>query len=180
MNTNHNTGLHGTKTEKNLADAAKNESLAFTKYTIYSDIAHEQGHHRVAEMFKNLAKQEREHAELWLGYLGEYGDTADNLNDSVFAESYQAGEYYPSLSETAAHEGFDELADKFRMAGKAEQHHGIALSALNDEMTLGTMYEGNEDTEWECTCCGYTTKGNAPSERCPLCGYPKSYSKKLN
>ena len=36
-----------------------------------------------------------------------------------------------------------------------------------------------EPTRWICTVCGYVHTGDAPPERCPLCGKPASVFKKM-
>lgn len=62
--------LTGTKTEQYLKTAAQGEASAFTKYSLYSDIADEEGYQEISRTLSSIANNEREHAELWLGYLG--------------------------------------------------------------------------------------------------------------
>ena len=172
--------LNGTKTMQNLKDASKNEALAYTKYTIYSDIASRDGYEDVADMFSRFAGNEKEHAELWLGYLNELGDTQTNLDTAMYNENYENSEYYPELSRIAKEEGFPEIAEKFRMVGTVEASHAKKLSKASESFADGSMFEGDADTKWVCMNCGYETSGNVPPERCPLCGYPKGYFKKIN
>lgn len=179
MKNNTTSGLAGTKTEQNLMEAARGEALAHTKYMIYSEMAAEAGETEAARTFKNFADNEKEHAELWLGYLGELGETEDNLNSAIQGETFENANFYPEASRIAAHEGFMELSEKFRMAGSVEGHHAKAYQRLSEDMASGNMHEGNADTEWVCTNCGYRTKGNMPPEYCPLCSYPSSYFVKV-
>ncbi len=175
MNNNTRSGLAGTKTEQNLMEAARGEALAHTKYMLYSKMASQAGEPEVARTFENFANNEKEHAELWLGYLGELGEPEDNINSAVAGENFEASSFYPEASRVASEEGFTELAEKFRMAGTVEARHAEAYQKLSDDMAKGNMHTGNADTEWMCTSCGYRTKGNMPPEYCPLCSYPDSY-----
>ena len=61
--------LKGTKTEKNLMAAFAGESQARNKYTYYSKKAKEEGYIQIAKIFKETAKNEREHAKLWFKFL---------------------------------------------------------------------------------------------------------------
>lgn len=180
MNRHINSGLHGTKTEQNLRTAAQNEAMSFTKYTLYSGLASDEANEDISRMFSEFASNEKEHAELWLGYLDELGSTEDNLQNAIASEEFDATEFYPNAARVAEEEGFDELAEKFRMAGSIERRHEIYNKRASDELVTGRMYMGDADTEWVCLNCGYTTRGNTPPNHCPFCSYPKGYFKKVN
>ncbi len=170
--------LHGTKTIQNLKDASMNEALAYTKYTMYSDIASKEGYHDIANMLSGFARNEMEHAELWLRYLNELGDTQSNLDFAMQNENYENNEYYPEYSRIATEEGFPEIAEKFRMAASVEGRHANMLSKAHENLSNDSMFEGDADTTWGCMNCGYASNGNVPPERCPLCSYPRGYFKK--
>lgn len=180
MNRHINNGLHGTKTEQNLRTAAQNEAMGFTKYMLYSGLASDEANEDMARMFSEYASNEKEHAELWLGYLDELGGVEDNLNNAIYGEEFEATEFYPNAARIAAEEGFDELADKFRMAANIEKRHADSYRTAADDLASGRMYTGNADTQWVCLNCGYTTRGNMPPSQCPFCSYPKGYFKKAN
>ena len=165
--------LNGTKTKQNLIDASKNEALAYTKYSIFSDIAHEEEYEDISRMFSELAHNEKEHSELWLSYLNEFGTTMENLDSAIKGEIFEKESYYPELARMAKEEGFEEISEKFRMVGKVESNHADMLTENADSLVKGTMFKGNADTKWVCLNCGYTTKGNTPPDTCPLCNYPK-------
>lgn len=172
---NYKTGYTGTKSEQNLRSALQNEALGYTKYMLYADKAHKEGYHQVGRMFEDIANNEREHAELWLGYLNEMGTTEDNLDAAISGESYESTAFYPDAARIAREEGFMELADKFNRTAEVEEYHGNKFKNTLESMTDGSIYTGNPDTVWECTNCGYHTRGDAAPERCPLCSYPKGY-----
>lgn len=56
--------LKGTKTEANLMTAYAGESEARNKYTYYASKAKEDGYIQIANIFKETAANEREHAKL--------------------------------------------------------------------------------------------------------------------
>ncbi|MCR5353875.1 MAG: rubrerythrin family protein, partial [Clostridiales bacterium] len=106
--------LSGTKTEQNLRTAANGEAMAYTKYAIFADIAKKDGFEEIADVFSAFAGNEKEHAEIWLEYLGEIGNTITNLKNASSGENFESGELYPDASKTAYEEGFTEIGDKFR------------------------------------------------------------------
>ncbi len=175
MNKRVKNGLDGTKTMENLKAAASGEAMAYTKYTLFSQKAKDDGYEEIADVFEQFAHNEKEHAELWLEYLGELSDTKTNLKNAVSAESFESGNFYPDASRTAYEEGFSELGDKFRMTGTVEKSHSKTYNTLSKELDNGNMFSGGSETKWVCMNCGYEVKGNTPPDRCPLCSYPKGF-----
>ena len=173
-------GLSGTKTEQNLQNAARGEALTYTKYQLFSDIAAHDGYEQISRVFDQTANNEKEHAELWLGYLGLLGDTEENLESALSGETYESNTLYPEAARIAAEEGFTELADKFRLTGEVEANHAKTFAKLLDALRDGTLFEGDADTEWVCLNCGCRVKGNMPPEHCPLCSYPKGFFAKAD
>ena len=58
--------LKGTRTEANLLAAFAGESQATVKYTIYASKAKKDGYVQIGNLFEETAKNEKEHAEIWL------------------------------------------------------------------------------------------------------------------
>ena len=83
--------LKGTKTEANLMTAYAGESEARNKYTYYASKAKEDGYVQIANIFKETAANEREHAKLWFKILhgGDIPDTLDNLKDAAKGENFE-------------------------------------------------------------------------------------------
>ena len=69
--------LKGSKTEKNLMTAFARESQARNKYNFYAKIAKEEGYEQIGELFDITARNEEEHAAMWLKELngGSYSNT---------------------------------------------------------------------------------------------------------
>ena len=171
--------LTGTKTEQNLMTALDGESKAHTKYMLYSQRAKQEGYYDIARTWDEIAGQEKEHAELWLEYLDEIGDTRDNLELAAAGEEYEYESMYPEFARIAREEGFPEIAEKFERVGQIEQDHMAQYEKHSEDMIKDRIYEGSAETDWKCTNCGYRTKGNCPPERCPVCCYDKCHIRKM-
>lgn len=168
--------LAGTQTERNLMTAAAGEAQAQTKYELYSGAAYEEGLATVGDILWDLAHQEREHAEIWYDYLGKVGTTAQNLDAAMTSERYESESMYPEFARVAQEEGFDEIAEKFRLVGGIEAGHSDILKNTATELADGTLYgKGPENARWFCTNCGYIHEGSDAPERCPVCAYGKGY-----
>lgn len=170
--------LTGTKTEELLKQAAHGEAQTYTRYRLFSDIADKEGYEPLRRLFEQSAENEREHAALWYGYLDEFGNTEENLENALSGERFESKTFYPDAARTAKEEGFDEIAEKFALTGSVEENHAVAFAKMLDAMQNGSLYTGKADTVWLCLNCGYRTKGNEPPERCPLCSYPKGFFEK--
>ena len=181
MNNSVRSALGGTKTEQNLRDALASESHSYTLYSLYADGARRTGDDVLARQLDMTASQEKEHARLWLEYLGELSEDEmlDNINAAEAAEQYDYEISYPEYADVADDEGFSEIAEKFRQVAEVEHMHNEQMRMLameySDDMTAAT-----DDTKWRCLNCGYTTSGATPPDRCPLCSYTKGHYERMN
>ena len=175
MNNQVHSALSGTETHKNLTDAFGGEARSAVRYRVFANAARENGDAVLAQMLENIAKNETEHAELWLRYLGEIGNTVENLESLTASEEYENGVMYPEYAKKAYEEGFSEIAEKMNMAANAEAGHMKLLKEYAEKLRTGSLYTGDDGTEWLCTNCGYIHTGAEAPERCPLCSYPRSY-----
>lgn len=181
MDKNKNTvksAYEGTQSMKNLDNAFKDEAGDYTKYTLFAQRARQEGQPNVAREFENIAQNELSHAEMWLGYMGKIGTTDENLRQAVEGERMASEVEYPKYSDMAQKEGFDELAEKFRLTGETEVRHKNTYSNILNASEKGDSYD--EMREWTCMNCGYSYMANSPEERCPLCSYPKEYMYRNN
>ena len=79
----------GTKTEKNLLAAFAGESQARNKYTYFSAIAKDEGNDKIATIFEKTAKNEENHAKMWIKELAGLNDTTTNLKNAADGENYE-------------------------------------------------------------------------------------------
>ena len=169
--------LQGTKTQANLMAAFAGESQARNKYTYFADKAEKDGFVQISQLFRETAKNEREHAEIWFKLLndGEINDTAANLKDASEGENYEWTDMYDGFAKTAEEEGFDVLAQKFRLVAAIEKRHEERYRALLKNIETAQVFEKSEVKIWECRNCGHIIVGTKAPDVCPTCNHPQSF-----
>lgn len=172
--------LKGSQTEKNLMTAFAGESQARNKYTYYASQAKKDGYEQIAAIFEETAGNEKEHAKLWFKLLhgGKVPTTMDNLKDAAEGENYEWTDMYKSFSETAKEEGFDDIAELFRMVGDIEKHHEERYLTLLKKVEDNLVFETEEETIWICRNCGHIYRSKEALEVCPVCKHGKAYQEK--
>ena len=167
--------LDGTKTAENLRMAFSKEAENFARDTIFSSVAREEGEDSAKRLFDEHSDNDKRHAELWLGYLDEISDTIENLAELSALKSALGDNLYPAMAEIADEEGFEEIAEKMRLAARTKNAQMNLLRGEIDRIkNPESLFSENAETTWHCHSCGYDVKGNMPPERCPLCSYPSS------
>jgi acyl-CoA hydrolase len=97
---------------------------------------------QVAEIFEATAKNETEHARHEYEFLGKAGDITENVKYAVDTENEQVITFYPQAAETAAQEGFTDIADFFRRIVKVEAKHEKNFRELQAGLEKGAVFEG--------------------------------------
>jgi rubrerythrin len=162
-------------TNDNLKAAFAGESMANRKYTAYARKAERDGFPQVAKLFRAIAEAETVHALSEFRAMGGIKGTAENLQDAMDGESYEFTSMYPEFLAVAEKEGTNRLAiTAFRYAEAAEKiHYDLFQEALEAVKAGKDIPEANV---YICTVCGHTHVGDAPPEKCPICGsLPKAY-----
>ncbi len=163
-------------TQQNLESAFAGESQANRKYLFFADKAEDEGHPRIARLFRAAAESETVHARAHLRVLGGIGSTGDNLKAAIGGENYEFTEMYPGFIEQAKAENNIKAETSFTNANKVEKiHHRLyqqALSALEEDNQL------EDGPYFVCQVCGNTVLGEAP-DKCPICGAPGSEFKRV-
>jgi len=180
--------IKGTQTEKNLLTAFAGESQARNRYDYFASQAKKDGYVQIANIFKETALNEKEHAKRLFKFLeggeveiaaafpaGIIGTTAENLKASAAGEHYEWTEMYPEFAKIADEEGFCEIAQVFRSIAIAEKQHEKRFLALLKNIEDGTVFIKDGEVYWRCSNCGYIHKGFKPPEKCPACAHPKAY-----
>lgn len=180
--------IKGTKTEQNLLKAFAGESQARTRYTFFASAAKNEGFEQIAAIFTETAEQEKEHAKKFFKFLeggmveitasypaGVIGTTAENLLAAAEGELEEWGQMYPEFSTVADEEGFPQIAAAFRMVAKVEVEHEKRYRRLYQRVIDGTVFEREEEIEWQCRNCGYVHKGKGAPKTCPVCQHPQAY-----
>ncbi len=169
------TKYSGTQTEKNLEAAFAGESQARNKYTYFASKAKKEGFEQIAALFLKTADNEKEHAKMWFKELNGIGDTKENLKAAADGENYEWTDMYEGFAKTAEEEGFNELAEKFRMVAMIEKAHEERYRALLNNVETAQVFEKSEVKVWECRNCGHIVVGTKAPDVCPVCAHPQSY-----
>lgn len=140
--------IKGTKTEHNLLAAFAGESQARSRYKLFAKKAKEEGYRQIAKIFKITAKQEMAHAELFFSKLeggmveinaaypaGVVADTMTNLREAAAGEREEWSDLYSNFAQTAADEGFPEIASLFKLVAKVEVEHEKRYLRLLERLT---------------------------------------------
>ncbi len=169
----------GTETEKNLHTALSGESQAYLRYKWFEEKAKNDGYAELAELFRDTAANEMEHAEIWFRYLGGWSSTEKNLDVAANGEHFEWSSMYKEFEETARKEGFGALADLFHRVAEIERMHEENYRKAYNTLQAGqTFYSTDPTTRWICINCGYVVEGKEPPKICPTCSHPQGYFKK--
>lgn len=180
--------LKGTRTERNLMQSFAGESQARMRYTYFSSVAKKEGYEQISAIFMETAEQEKEHAKKFFKYLeggmceitasfpaGVIGTTAENLKAAAEGEKEEWTSLYPEFAKIAEEEGFMDIAATFRMVSVAEAAHEERYRTLLGRLESNTVFERDEEIEWQCRNCGYVHKGKNAPKACPACAHPQAY-----
>ena len=173
--------LKGSQTEKNLMAAFAGESMARNKYDYFASAAKKEGYQQIAAIFEETAKNEKEHAKMWLRALSGFadgktpGDTAKNLAAAAAGEHEEWTEMYKEFARVAREEGFMELAAKFEGVAEVEHAHEDRYNRLKENLDNGSVFNKGETKTWHCRNCGYIYEGEEAPAVCPVCSHPQAY-----
>ncbi len=171
MNNNNTStrALFGSRTEHNLKTAFEHEASSAVREDIYSRQAASEKDLSTRRMLDEMFENGSQLGELWLGYLDETADTADNLLRLSDSKGSHLGEMYEEMAEVADEEGFHEIAEKFRMAALAGKDSAGLLSKRASELNGDAIFYDDPETLHRCPVCGYSVRGNSHPDICPLC-----------
>ena len=179
-----------TKTEQNLLKAFAGESQAHNRYTSAALQASKEGHEHIAAFFKEIAKQEKIHAEQFFACLeetppeitaadpamGTILSTEENLTNAVAGEHEEWANIYPECAKIATEEGFIDIAQLFINIASAEKQHEKRylgfLKSLNDDLT---PHEGDMVVQWCCRNCGFVSSTPTAPLICSICKMPQDW-----
>lgn len=180
--------LKGSKTEKIVLAAFAGESQARTRYTFFASVARKEKLEQIAAYFTETADNEKEHAQLFFKYLqggdaeitakypaGIIGTTAQNLKEAAAGEKLEWGTLYPDAAEVAEKEGFNEIANKFRMVAKVEANHERRYLKLLSNLESNQVFKKTSTVKWKCRNCGHILESKEAPAKCPVCAHDQAY-----
>lgn len=169
------------QTYKNIQIAYERELAVSTLYSIYADQATDDVLIQVTNNFLTVARNEKEHARIFLRQLtgGTIPPTEQNLMDSAQLE-LAAGELYREFGRVALEEGFTDIAALFNGIANIELNHNLLFQSLGDDVARNELLCKPEATLWICMQCGNILSGVCAPEVCPVCGFPQGYYRVFN
>ncbi len=180
--------VKGTKTEQNLLKSFAGESQARNRYTFFAKQADKEELYQIADIFRETAENELQHAKTMFKYLeggmveitaaypaGVIGKTEENLAAAADGEHEEYVDLYPAFAKDAEEEGFSEIASMYSAIANVEAHHEKRYRALLANSKEGTMFKKADTVQWKCRKCGHVHEGVEPPETCPACKHPTSY-----
>lgn len=165
----------GTQTEKNLEIAFLGESGARNKYTYFANIAKKEGYEQIADIFLETAKNEQEHARLWLEELAKISSTSNNLKEAIAGENEEWTKMYESFATTAEKEGFFDVAKKFRQVADIEKDHEERFKKLLYNIENNSVFKKEQLKVWECRNCGHIIIAKNAPLVCEVCSHSQAY-----
>ncbi len=168
------------KTYDNLVGALVGENTANKKYLLYAEKAEQEGNTEAATLFRAIAAAERIHIDRMYALANgvsplamppagsvTVGDTEENLEECITAESGETTHDYPQYARTAESESYPAAMETFDEIGKAEAVHEQLYRELLTKLEK-TGSATDTVTYYVCPICGNVTVGTAP-DRCPIC-----------
>lgn len=176
------------QTAKNLLTSFAFESQAHARYRFFADKALKEEYIQIAEIFRETAEQELEHAlrffkffnggelEITSSFLtGVIEKTYDNLVSSADLEHNVHTNLYPGFAAVAREENFIRAAETWDAISIAEAQHEKNFLALAENIESGRILKRDDEMVWRCMNCGYIHKGTGAPEKCPACVKPSGH-----
>ncbi len=157
--------------EKSLEDAFAGESMAHMKYTIFAEVAEQEGKKNIARLFRAIAYAEFVHAKNHARNLGYIKRTSENLQTAIDGETFEVEDMYPAYKAVAEYFGEKRAQVSINYALSAEKIHAKMYGEAKEKVEKGEDIE--EKDIYICPICGYTYMGDDPPEKCPVCGTTK-------
>jgi rubrerythrin len=157
-------------TKQNLETAFAGESMAHMRYLIFSEKAERDGLANLSRLFRAIAFAEEVHATNHFRELGMIRGAAENLQECIDGETYEAEEMYPAYNRVAESQGEQGAARSTHYALEAEKIHAVMYAEAKKPVSQGKDIAIG--TVFICPVCGYTVERAAPA-KCPVCGAAK-------
>jgi len=175
------------KTIHNLARSFAGETQASTRYKFIEYGARNEGFNYLAEVIDKIAFNEFNHGRMFYTYIQEASpklieniditagypfrekwDLVENLKLAAEDEEHDR-QLYKEFEKTAREEGFEEIANLFKMTASVEECHKKLFLDLYEQFSTDTAYKKNKKIKWKCSTCGYEAELTEAWDKCPLC-----------
>lgn len=185
--------LNESQTFTNLARAYVAECAARTRYEFCEYGFRYNGYEAIATLIDRIAYQEFNHARvLYMKIQDAEQKMVENIDVCAglpFKEKWDLltnlqllcqdeldeADAYVEFEKTAREEGFEEIADLFKMIHDVEVTHAKVFQELYNQMKDKSLYKKAKEVAWVCPACGYVSFDKEAWEECPLCGAKQGY-----
>lgn len=167
------------KTYANLLSAYEWEANVYGKYSLFADTARLEGFEEIGNVFDITARNEKEHARIWLRRLnnGQLPSTLDNLIYSTSLENFAGNDMYRQFANTAREEGYNDIAALFNGVANIELNHDLTFQGLSSDIQNNQVFCKEQESLWICLACGNIMSGLCAPQICPVCGFPQGFYK---
>ncbi len=179
--------LQDSKTYQNLARAYVGETQAYVRYQFIEYGARNQGYNALADAVDKIVYNEFNHARLLYTLIQQSSkEQIDNIditagypfkekwnltdNFALAAEDHETEiKLYKSFEKTARSEGFENIANTFKMLAEVEKQHKKTFEDLHNQLKNDALYKKDKPTTWRCAGCGHESTSTEAWKECPLC-----------
>lgn len=186
------TNFNESRTKTNLMRAFAGESQSRMRYYLAALTAQQQYLVGLERMFRFTAEQEEQHAKVFYELMKDASgeeipiiadfpadvgnDIRQLLEAAARGEEREYSSIYPEFAQTAAEEGFTDIAAKFRMIAEIEDKHKHRFEYYADLMNRDMLFRSDDTEErWMCLNCGHIHTGSEPPQNCPVCGVRQGF-----
>jgi len=165
------------KTYNNLLSAYNFELMVSTTYQIYADRARDEDYIEIGNLFDITAKNDKEHARIWLRNLnnGTVPTTEQNLLSSSEVDAEAGNDTYREYARVAREEGYNDIAALFNGVANIELNHSLNFRTNYENVVRGEVFCKPVETLWICMQCGNIMSGICAPTICPVCLFPQGY-----
>lgn len=160
----------GTELEPTIAAMAQGEANGVMMYYALARLAAEQGLGDAAQTFVESANQEAVHAGFYAVLNGKFPNDFWPLVAGIGKAETKGESSVKALADAVRAAGFATAADEMEIFAKQEGHHGVVIDELLKKYAPKNSTPAQKT--FVCKVCGYEHTGDAPPEKCPLCGQP--------
>lgn len=168
------------ETYKQIMSAFAGECQAYLAYTFYANQAEKEGLAPLANLLREIAENEKEHAEVFFKKLNngssELPSAKEGLKRAFKGETFECEFKYKNAAKIAQSEGFFDIALIFDKIKNIEDSHARKFRLILDELNMDKLYTSDsENCMWVCSKCGNIEYGKTPPDKCPVCEHENTY-----
>jgi len=165
------------QTYQNLLSAYNDELKNTATFELCSDQARQEGYIEIASAYDVAARNEKEHARIWLRKInnGVLPTTEQNLKTSSENQLILGNDIYREYARTAQDEGYNDIAALFNGVANIELNHELTFRTFYNDLITNELFCKPSEVLWICMQCGNIMSNACAPEICPVCLFPQGY-----